>query len=285
MTKTLITHINPHLDDICGIWLLKKFHPDFTDAKIEFVSASRDQAIAYLRGEAKQSSGSHLGGVALEDRVFVGTGGGKFDEHKEGLDTCAGSLVYEYLEEKGFIPAGLTQKALEKLVFWNRLIDTGKAANNQFDEFSIQSFIRTKDNSSDTSRKSAELGKEILDRVLEVLKRKEQSILDWERAVEFDSKFGRSYAVFSETVDREFCREQDGELYLMYDPRFKSVQFFSPNKDIQEIYLKVKELDSEAAWFLHQSHHMVICGSSSAPDSKPTKLSFEQLIEVAKSIS
>ncbi len=264
MVKTLITHINPHLDDICGIWLLKKYQPEFKDAKIEFISAS------------------HTGEKETEEIVFVGTGGGKFDEHKEGLDTCAGSLVYEYLKEMGYIPTGSTEQALEKLIAWNRLIDTGKAEDSQFDEFSIQSFIRTKDNSTDTSRKSTELGIEILDRVLEVLKRKEQSILDWEKREEFQSKFGKSFAVSSETVDREFCREKDGELYLMYDPKHSSVQFFSPKKDIQEIYTKAKQLDPQASWFLHQSHHMVICGSSSAPDSKPTKLSFEQLIEVAK---
>lgn len=266
--KTLVTHINPHLDDICSIWLFKKYHPDFKDAKVEFISASHNKA--------DQESG---------DKIFVGTGGGRFDEHKEGLDTCAGSLVYESLKEQGLLPKDQqTQQALEKLIKWNLLIDTGKAASYQFDEFSVQSFIRTKDNSPQTSNKSVELGKEILDRVLEVLKRKEQSLIDWGKRKEFETKLGKSYAVVSETIDREFCREQDGKLFLMYDPKFKSVQFFGPDVDLETIYRKVKELDPQASWFLHQSHHMVICGSSSAPESKPTKLSFEQLIEVAKQI-
>lgn len=264
--KTLVTHINPHLDDIAGIWLLKKFEPGFKDTKVEFMSASHAKA-----------------NEETEDRVFVGTGGGKFDEHKEGLDSCAGTLVYEFLKEKGLIPEGATQKALEKLVNWNFLIDTGKAENSLFDEFSVQSFIRTKDSSDETSLKSLELGREILDRILEVLKRKEQSILDWEKRVEFETKFGKSFGVISETINREFCREQDGDLYLMYDPKFTSVQFFAHAVDIEPIYKKVKQLDPDASWFLHQSHHMVICGSSSAPDSKPTKLTFEQLIEAAKS--
>lgn len=266
--KILVTHINPHLDDIAAIWLFKKFNPDFKDAKIEFVSASRDLA------ERQEN----------EDKIFLGTGGGQFDEHKEGLQTCAGSLVYEYLKEKGYIPEGITQQALEKLVEWNKLIDTGQAPDSQFDEFSIQSFIRTKDNSSESSLKSVELGEEILNRLLEVLKKREQSIMDWSKRVEFESKFGKTAAVVSETVDREFCREQVGDLFLMYDPKYTSVQYFAPQVDIEEIYKKVKELDPEASWFLHQSHHMVICGSSSAPDSKPTKLSFEQLIEAVKSV-
>lgn len=267
--KVLVTHINPHLDDIAAIWLFKKYHPDFAAAKIEFISASRDQA---LKEETK-------------DKIFLGTGGGKFDEHKEGLKTCAGSLVFDYLVKQGFIPQDkLTRNALEKLVEWNFLVDTGQAPNSQFDAFSVQSFIRSKDNSHQSSLKSVELGREILDRILKVLKKKEQSLLDWAGRVEFDSKFGKSFAVVSKTIDREFCRQQDGDFFLMYDPKYPSVQFFAPEKDLEPIYRKVKEADPQASWFLHQSHHMVICGSSSAPDSKPTKLNFEQLIEIVESI-
>lgn len=269
--KILVTHINPHLDDIAGIWLFKKFHPEFKDAAIEFISASRDAA-------ASQES---------EGKVFVGTGGSRFDEHKEGLDTCAGTLVYEYLKEKGYVPEDeIIRNALDKLTRWNLLIDTGKAPTSEFDAFSIQAFIREKNGSSDTSKASVELGIEILDRVLEILKRKEQSLKDWEKRAEFQTKFGRSFAIVSETIDREFCREQEGDLFLMYNPKYHSVQFFTPSFeiDLEPIYRKVKALDPEATWFLHQSHHMVLCGSSSAPDSKPTKLNLEQLIEVAKGI-
>ncbi|MBI2599634.1 hypothetical protein HYW43_01800 [Candidatus Daviesbacteria bacterium] len=268
--KTLVTHINPHLDDIVAIWLFRKYNSQFKDAILEFVSASRDLA---LRQEN-------------EDKIFVGTGGGKFDEHKEGLVTCAGTLVYEHLKNNNLIPQDeITQKALEKLVQWNQLVDTGRAPGSEFDEFSVQSFIRSKDNSNESSQKSVELGSEILERILKVLKRKQQSIKDWEKRIEFESKFGKSIAVVSETVNREFCREQGGDLFLMYDSKNKGVQFFTPSFDIdlEPIYQKVKGLDPQASWFLHQSHHMVICGSSSAPDSKPTKLSLEQLIEIAKS--
>lgn len=269
--KTLITHINPHLDDICGIWLFKKYNPEFKDAQIEFISAEK-------------------GNEGLEDgadKVHIGVGKGRFDEHKEGLNTCAGSLVYEYLTEEGLIPQdGLTQKALERLVEWNKLVDTGKAPGSEFDEFSVQSFIRIKDNSSDSSKKSVELGIEILGRILEVLKKKQQSLVDWEKRIEFESKFGKSYAVVSETINREFCKEIGGDLFIMYDPKYKSVQFFTPSHeiDLKPIYDEVKKMDPDASWFLHQSHHMVICGSASAPDSKPTKLIFKELIEAAKSI-
>lgn len=268
--KTLVTHINPHLDDIAGIWLFKKFNPDFKDAQIEFISASHNRV-----------------NEETEDRIFIGTGGSQFDEHKEGLDTCAGTLVYKFLKEKEYIPEDeITQKALEKIVEWNELIDTGRAPVSKLDEFSVQAFIRTRDSLPQTSRKSVELGIEILERILAVELRKGQSYKDWGKSVELETKFGKSYAVVSGTVDREFCKEQDGSLFLMYNPKNKSVQFFTPSFeiDLQPIYEKVKELDPEASWFLHQSHHMVICGSASAPESKPTKLSFEELIEMVKRI-
>lgn len=269
--KTLVTHINPHLDDIAAIWLFKKFHPRFKDANIEYISASHNRA------ESEEN----------EDKIFLGTGGGMFDEHKEGLETAAASLVFEYLKENKFLPEDeITQKALERLVEWNKLIDTGRAPNSEFDEFSIQSIIRCKDSTPENSQKSYQLGEELLERILIVLQRKQQGLKDWKDRVEFETKFGKSYAVTSQSIDREFCRDRGGDLFLIYNPKWKSVQYFTPSFeiDLEPIYRKLKEIEADADWFLHQSHHMVICGSASAPDSKHTNLSLEQLIEVAKEV-
>lgn len=267
--KSLITHINPHLDDIFAIWLLKKYDPKYQDFFVDFISASHN------RGDEE-----------TEDKIFVGTGGGKFDEHKEGLKTCAGSLVFDYLKSAGLLPDNEVEiKALAEIVEWNRQIDMGQIPVNSYDEFSVPAFIRSKDSQKQSSLETVELGSKILERIFLVLKNKQQSLKDWEKRVEFETKFGKSYAVISETVDRTFCKRQGGDLFLMYDPKYHSVQFFTPSDslDLSPIYAKAKQLDPQADWFLHQSHHMVLCGSSAAPDSKPTKLSFEELIEIAKS--
>lgn len=268
--KTLITHINPHLDDIFAIWLLKKFDPKYTEAKLEFISAAHN-----------------LGKQETEERVFVGTGGGKFDEHKEGLHTCAGSLVYDYLTKEHLLPKDeLVVKALAEMVEWNKKIDTGTIPIEAYDEFSVPSFIRARDSKEQSSLKSVELAVEILDRILEVVGKKQQSVKDWEQRIEFESRFGKSIALKSATIDRPFCKRMGGDLFLIYNPKYTSVQFFTPSQtlDLSLIYEKVKSLDPEADWFLHQSHHIVICGSGSAPDAKPTKLSFEQLIETIKEV-
>lgn len=267
--KTLVTHINPHLDDICAIWLFRKFHPEYKNADLEFISASRDAA--------KDES---------EERIFFGTGGGKYDEHKEGSSECAASLVWNEIKVEGLVSDDIEKEALDELVYWNKLIDTGAAPKYEFESFSVQAYIRPLDSSDESSKKAVELGSEILGRILEVLKRKQHALRDWEKRVEFESKFGKSFALKSDFVDRAFCQQKGEGLYLMVSPKYGSVQYFSPSKDVdlEPIFRKLKEIDSDASWFLHQSHHMVICGSGSAPDFKKTKLSFEELINLAKEV-
>jgi hypothetical protein len=265
--KTLITHINPHLDDIAAIWLYQKYHPDFKEATIEFVSASN---------EVSEES---------EDQVYLGVGRGKYDEHKGDLNDCAASLVYKDLKEQGLTPTDEVElKALEELVEWVRLDDLGKLEIRDYPDFSIPAWIRTTDSSPESSLKTTEMGKEILNRILGVLERKGKAELEWQSKVEFESGFGKSYAIKGQAIDRSFCRDKGGDLFLMVDPTNGSVQYFTPSFeiDLEPIYKRVKKLDPEADWFLHQSHHMVICGSSSAPESKMTKLSFEELIQAAK---
>ena len=268
--KTLVTHINPHLDDIFAIWLLKKYDPKYAEAKIEFISATHN-----------------LKNQETEDRIFVGTGGGKFDEHKEGLNTCAGSLVFDYLKKENLLPKDeITVKALAEMVDWNKKIDTGTIPIEAYDEFSVPAFIRSKDTTEKSSLKDVVLGVDILDRILKGLQKKQQSLKDWEGRIEFESKFGRSYALNSETIDRPFCKRMGGDLFVIYNPKYKSVQYFTPSHtlDLTSIYEKVKSLDPDASWYLHQSHHMVLCGSSAAPNARQTKLSFGQLMEVAKAV-
>ena len=264
--KTLVTHINPHLDDIAAIWLEQRYNPDFKDAAIIFISATND----------------HL--EDTQNRLHLGVGRGQFDEHKGDIDDCAASLVYKDLLSKGLIPPEIEGSALAELVEWVRLDDLGKLMIRDYPEFSIPAWIRTTDSNPKTSLKTTQFGEEILDRILNVLKRKHLAEKEWGDKIEFETKFGHSYAIKGEAIDRAFCREKGGDLFLMYDPVSKWAQYFTPSFqiDLESIYQKLKKFDPKADWFLHQSHHMVICGSSAAPESKVTSLSFEDLIEVAK---
>lgn len=269
--KTLITHINPHLDDIAAIWLFKKYQPDWVRAKIEFISQT-------------------VGNKYLEesdDLIYIGVGRGKFDEHKGDKEDCAASLIWKYFKKQELTPKDdLVVRALDKLVEWVRMGDLGRLPEDEYGDFSVPAFIRPTDSTNKGSLKAVELGGEILERILQVLIRNEQSAKDWQGAVKFQSKFGSSFAVKSHFINRAFCNKQEGDLFLMYDPKYPGVQFYTSSQeiDLEPIYQKIKEMKPNEDWFLHQSHHMVICGSGSAPDAKPTSFSFEELIEVAKSV-
>lgn len=269
--KILVTHINPHLDDIAAIWLYKKFQNGWKEAKVDFISQTK-------------------GNKSLEendDLVYIGVGRGKFDEHKGDLGDCSTSLIWKYFKKIGILPKDeLLIKALDELVEWVRLGDLGRLPEEKYGDFSLPAFIRPTDSTILGSKKAVELGGEILERILAVLKKNQQSLQDWQGRVEFKSSFGRSFAIKSHSINRGFCNKMAGELFLMYDPKYGSVQFYTPSQkiDLEPIYQKIKQLRPQEQWYLHQSHHMVLCGSSSAPDVKPTTLSWEELIEVAKSV-
>ncbi len=271
--KTLVTHINPHLDDIAAIWLFKKFNPEFQRIKVEFLKAGVEGVT--WQGEGVDSD---------PEIIHFGIGKGKYDEHKGDVDDCATSLVWK--DQKSSSSEHIETLALERLVEWVRLEDTGRLSVGEYDEFSVPAFIRSRDNNEESSRKSIELGSEILDRILKVLKRTESSKIDWEGKEEFETNLGKFVAIKSDTVDREFCKRKKGDLFLIFNVNNHYVQFFTPSHslDLEPVYRKVKELDSQASWFLHHSHHMVICGSASAPDSNPTKLSYQELIDVVKGL-
>lgn len=269
--KILVTHINPHLDDVTAVWLFRTLHPDFKAAKVDFISASKDAA---LKNQDP-------------DKLYLGTGGGDFDEHKGDLEDCATSLSWKYLKKNGFTPKDtVAVAALNELVEWARLIDLAKMPEQQYDDFSVQAFIRSTDNTPEGSLETTELANKILDRILEVLIKKHRSIGDWKGRVEFQTKFGDSFAVKSEYIGRKFCYDQGGDLFLIFNPKNSDIQFCTHNRevDLEPLYKILVKVDPKSSWFLHQSHQMVICGSGSAPESIRTKLSLEELINIAKSV-
>src|SRR3989304_8840869 len=82
--KIIVTHQSPDFDGIPAIWLLKRFHPDFADARLAFVPVGD----ATYNNEPVDSNLNVL---------HVDTGMGKFDHHQTNDFTCGAKLVYEWL--------------------------------------------------------------------------------------------------------------------------------------------------------------------------------------------
>lgn len=272
--KTLVTHINPHLDDISAIWLFKKFHPEFAIAKIEFISQSKTDKIA---------------GSENDNRVFFGVGKGRFDEHKGDLEDCATSLVWKEIKKEGLAPKDEFElAAYDELVEWNRLLDTATFPNLPYGDFTVPAFIRPTTGKREDSLEAVELGEKILQRILQLLIKKQKVKKDWQNHLEFETRWGKAAALKSDEASRAIVENIGGEdfnLFLIKSPKDKSVQIFTPKEgiDLTPLYIKVSELDPEASWYLHHAKRMILCGSGSAPDSKPTRLTLDELIGVAKS--
>lgn len=282
MKKILVTHINPHLDDIAAIWLFKKFHPEYQDAEIKFISAS--------------VNGATLDGKPVDNDpniLHFGVGRGKYDEHKGDVGECATSLVWKEVVEQGLVPQDEIEKqAYEELTAWNTLIDTAKLPQFPYEGFSVPSFIRPLSGKDEDSLEAVILGEKILDRILQVLINKNKVEKDWENRVEFDTKWGKAVAIASDDASRVIVRglvyDQglDYALFLMMRPKSKSAEYFTDKDEVEltELEQKVRQLEPEATWYLHHSKKMLLCGAKAAPGGVPSNLTLEQLIAAVQSL-
>ena len=270
MAKILVTHINPHLDDIAAIWLFKKFSPDWKNAKTRFISAEQ----------------GHSGLEDDENTLHIGVGRGKYDEHKGDVGESAMSLVWKDIKEKGLGPKDeFEEKALDEMTRWNTLIDTASLPIGEFDEYMVDGFIRSRKNDPVDSLKTIELGTEILERILPNIIKKQKGLVDWEKRIEFKSRWGKSVAVESDFVSQEFAYKDGYQVIIIKGPTRKFIGIFAPGTsdvDLTPVYLKITEIDPESGWYIHHAKKMILCGSSSAPNVKRSNLTLQQVIDVVK---
>src|SRR3989344_2597863 len=96
--KIVVTHISPDFDGIPAIWLLRRFHPEYKNARVELVPAGNNT----YNNQPVDSD---------PDVLHVDVGGGKFDHHGTNDFTCGAKLVWEWLVKEGCVKAD--DKALE----------------------------------------------------------------------------------------------------------------------------------------------------------------------------
>ena len=81
--KTIITHLNPDLDAMSSVWLLKRFLPGWDEADVKFIPAG----VVKLK-------------IDEEETLVVDTGFGKLDHHQTDKNTCAAEIVWKYIIQK-----------------------------------------------------------------------------------------------------------------------------------------------------------------------------------------
>lgn len=264
--KTLVTHVRPHLDDICGAWLFRRFVPAFRGARLKFVSATTKDP-----GDP--------------NRVFVGMGRGRFDEHKGDINEAAASLVWKFVRPK--VRDEISRTALDRLIAWVRDEDRGMHDLEANRELAPTAQIRAYfDRHGRDSRKLAEFGFELLEGMFSSFRTTVVLDTAWKGRLQFRTRWGRGVAFRIDADDADQYAYQKGAVLLVLHNTKTGYRHFRASAksrvNLTDAYRQLKKIDPRADWYLHHSKKLLLSGSDVAPDSRISKLSLRELVQLVK---
>ena len=279
--KRIITHINPDLDAITAVWVIKRFLPGWEEAEVDFVEAT--------------AGGEKIPGVDSDPEVlYVDVGRGKLDHHQTNYYLSATRLCWDYVLEQreGQLLKEIEQEAGKRLVEVVTQVDNAKDLNwKEVGEtryyFYLHILIDGLRGLGESDHQVLEFGFRALDAVFLTLKNKIRAEEDLKNGIKFQTKWGEGIAL--ESANKRVLWEgeiQGFVLVVKKDPKSGAIQIYArPDSkvNLSTAYQKIKKIDLSADWFLHASGRLLLNESSVNPNMRPTKLTLEQIIEVLKS--
>ncbi len=276
--KIIVTHISPDFDGIPAIWLLKRFHPEFSDARVEFVPAGNNT----YHNQPVDSD---------PDIVHVDVGGGRFDHHQTNDFTCAAKLVYEWLIKEDYVSGG--DEALKRLIQVVTELDHGwdsykwpEPASDRW-EFSLHNVI-----SGIKMRYRGDFNKAIdwtidgLEAIYMLLKSKVLAEKEIKQGQEFKTRWGKAIALYTKNdAVMDLAIKTGYALVVRKDPNQGYVRITGSNKhkvDLTRAYAQIAKNDKVGNWFLHASRVLLRNGSTRNPNMKPTKMTLEEIVKILK---
>jgi hypothetical protein len=275
MAKTIVTHYSPDFDGIPAIWILKRFHSHFSDAKVVFIPA----------GETFQNKTPGEN----PDVLYVDTGGGPFDHHETTEYTCSARLVWEWVKKEQKIEDQAVERLLEVITLYDHAkeIEWKDASHDKY-EFMLPTLISGwKILYPGQYEKVVELGLSAMDGAYAAMRSKIEAEEILEEGIIFETKWGRGIGVETKNETTLQLGEKLGySLVVKKDPRRGNVRIYARadrGVELRQAYERLQKLDPQAGWFLHVSGCLLLNGSAKNPRMNPTKLSLEEVIEVLKS--
>lgn len=278
--KIIVTHINPDLDAIGSVWLIKRFFLGWENAAVSFVPAGKT-----LNDQPADSN---------PDVLHVDTGLGQLDHHQINKITSATKLTWEYIlkKRKGEKMGVIEEEAVERIVEVATEIDNARdlvwpeIRQDRFEFYLHKLIYGIKRNIPDDNQ-LVEQGLILLDGLMRSFKDKiaaEEKIA--KEGIKFKTAWGQALAVESGNESVLWEGEVRGfVLVVKYDPEFpnraKIYARFDSQVDLTSTFKKFKEVDPEADWYLHQSKKLLLI--SSDPKARGTSLDLNKIIEVLKS--
>lgn len=291
MQNLLVTHSNPDLDAVAGVWLFKRFMAGWENAELAFVPA----------GETYKGDGNYA------HIVHVDTGMGEFDHHQDNADTCAAKKIFEYLQtyrkDGRDAPYGKVKsfniEALTRMVAVINDFDHFRQvyfpeANADYFQFSLDDILDGLNSvfhdtgSGDVEKVS--FGMTALDGILRVFQNKvaAEREIDEGQKIEVETRYGKAIGIeTSNDAVLDIAQKQGYCITVRKDPRKAYVRVKSlPDKniDLTPLYERMKKEDPEATWFLHASRAMLLNGSTKNPKMKPSSLALEQIMQFVKEL-
>lgn len=305
--KIIVTHKSPDLDAITSVWLLKRFVPEWSSAKVDFVPAGQKLSGHYKKeGEAIEVIGNN-------EVIHVDTGLGALDHHQFQDETiCAASIVLTYIRN---LPNNTLNEqeyalaALEKIVdlvidedhFQQVFYADSASYLREFTLVGILDGLKLQKPAYDD--KILEMGMQCLDALLlSFISRVEAEEEIKSNGKKFKTKWGDAIAF--ETVNDTVMKvaqingyavvvRQDPSNHLLRIkalPRMRKDKIYNGEGqkerdiDLTPVYDIVREQDPYASWFLHASKRMLLNGSSKNPNTVPTKFTIDEVIEILQSV-
>lgn len=285
--KHLVTHIRPHLDDICGIWMFQQYHPDYKDTEVNFVGLTVNGGVPY-NNEPVDSN---------PDVIHIGVCRGKFDEHgPEHANAVepesASTIVFKYLDSLGYIPKDVVVRGgLKRVVDFVLALDTGSIRGKELYGYTIGAVIQAMNLREDKddqaiSHEMFDLGVKMLEGLFISEKDYVQLQEDWKQRKDFQwgSFKGAALTTESKRVD-DFAYSRGYDFVVYIDPKhgFRKIRAARANDvSFENVYKQLQKIDPKAEWYLHQSKKLLICGHEIAPNTALSTLSLNELVTIIK---
>jgi len=278
--KTIVAHFSPDIDSITSCWLVKRFMQGWEKADIKFVAAGQT-----LDGQKVDSN---------PDVIHVDTGFGRFDHHQTADYTSASLLVFNHLKKEKLLKDRVIF-ALEKMVTEvNNYDHFGEVyfpdpASDHY-EFMLHKIIEG--GLKSILREDIIITESVfpfLDALLNIFIKKVYAEEELKKGFVFTSKYGKSIIVETKNEETTKLALKNGYSFVAKrDPEKGSIRIKTlpePKYDLKPLYDLILKFDKkEATWYLHKSGNMLLNASSKNPNSVPSTLSVNKLIEIVKSI-
>lgn len=298
--KIVVTHASPDWDAITSVWLIKRFLPNWENAKVVFVPAGER-----VRGSHANETGEVIEKIGDDEVMHVDTGMGPLDHHQtDDMAVCGASRTWDYVKqqheggERWLLKADAVERIVNIIVAIDHFQEVYWAeAAADYHEFSLLGLLEgLKYQKPGEDEFYVMFCMEALDALVYDFENRawaEKEIK--EKGVEFETKYGKGVGLetMNDTV-LKLAQKMGYTVVIRKDPRsgfvrIKTLPIHAGSKeekspDFTLVYEKLSKMDPDATWYLHVSKKMLLNGTTKNPNMVPTHLSLQQIIDVVKEV-